>query len=127
MRNVWSKILLHTGIGVGAASAAVANTRVRNSENREFLFSFRKYLMFVELLMEQFSINSKERFEVADIDYIAGTTAMNHILAPNSVERRHFRPHLTSSNCPPSWSLYNACKFAKQFNYTLYSTKIGIA
>jgi len=64
---------------------------------------------------------------MADVDYIAGTAAMNQILTPNSVERRLSDHIVYSSNCPPSWSLYNACKFAKQFNYTLYSTKIGIA
>jgi hypothetical protein len=49
--------------------------------------------MFVELLTVQFSINLKERFEVVDIDYITGIAAMNHILASNSVEKRHFPPH----------------------------------
>jgi len=45
--------------------------------------------------MAQFSINLKECFEVADIDYIAVIAATNNILAPNTVERRLFRPHRT--------------------------------
>jgi len=92
---MWSKILLRTGIGVGTASAVVGNTRARNCEICAILFSIHKHLMHVELLMRQFSINLKNRFEVADIDYIAGIAAINHILAPSSEERRHFRPHRT--------------------------------
>jgi hypothetical protein len=51
--------------------------------------------MLAELLLAQSSINLNKRFEVADIDYIAGIAAMNQIRAPNSVERRNFRPHPT--------------------------------
>jgi len=51
--------------------------------------------MLVELLIVHFSVNLKQRFEVADIDYIAGIAGTNHILSPNSVEMRHFRPHRT--------------------------------
>ena len=51
---MWSKILLRTGIGVGTASAVVAETRAWKSESCEFSFSFHKYLILVELLMVQF-------------------------------------------------------------------------
>ena len=54
---MWSKILLRTGIGVGTASAVVANRRAQDYETCGFLFSFHKYLMLAELLLVLFSIN----------------------------------------------------------------------
>jgi len=83
--------------------------------------------MLVELLMVQFSINLKDHFEVADIDYIAGIAATNPILMPNSVERRLFRSHRTFLELSSSLALCNAFKFVKQFSYTLYSSKMKIA